>query len=328
MSPEDALSVDDAADLLGGFEAEDAVEEIEGGAEDAADLEEITETDDPAVEEGDSEPEEAIAEAEEEEVVEPETAIEAPQFLDQDGKALFAQLPPEAQKLFNQVEQQRNAGVNRKLSEAAEAAKAAQAQAQAYDQRIAGLDGFITEREQALATYEGIDWATEYAQAGADPQQLANVNAHKAQFDQLTQDVQKARQMQSQAEADEMNNSLRQLDAELPQIDPKLADPAERVKAFTEVVDFAVGEGAIERDDAPFITAKQFAIARDAMKWRQAQANAKKTPRTQQDKTGGPALKPGTSARLSTSQKARRQKIASKKQLSQNEAAMLLADLD
>ena len=328
------ISQEDASALLADFEAEEVTEEeFEGTEAPEAGVDpdqEIAETEDPAdLEDAEGEPEEAHAEGEEEAEAEPETpAIEPPPFLGAEGQALFAQLPAEAQTLFVQVEQQRNAGVNRKLQEAAETQKAAQAKAQHFDQRVQQISGFVTEVDKALAEYSNVDWVNEYALAGADPQAQANVTAHKAQFDRLTEQKRQAQAHISSAEQEQLKANLQALDEELPLIDPSLASPEARVQAFTEITSWAVSEGAIDKDDVPYITARQFALARDAKRWRDAQAKAKTTPRPKLDaKTSGKAVKPGATGQASSSQTSRKKKLASKKRLSQAEAASLLEDL-
>ena len=324
----DTLSTDDAAAMLADIEAEDVSED---SAEDAPEMEhvEIADADDPDAEADSDEPEEAHdSEDEEEGDDEPETpAIEAPSFLDQEGKDKFAQLPPEAQELFREVEQQRQVGVNRKLREASELQKAAQAKAQAFDQRLGQMQGFVAENQRALAQYQNIDWVREFELAASNPDSIAVVQQHKAYYDQLVEDNKKAKAIMNDAEQQELQKSLERLDLELPQIDPSLADPAKRVEAFQEVTSWAVKEGVIEQDDVPYITAKQYALARDAMLYRKAKANAA-SPKAKLDaKTKSRAVKPGATGSATSLKTSRKKQLGKKRRLSNAEAAELLADL-
>lgn len=315
------LSTDDAVDMLADIEAEDVSEGI--------DNEEIAEAGpQPAEDDGDELELAHDTEDDDGGEVEPETpAIEAPLFLGEEGKQLFAQLSPEAQTLFAQVEEQRQIGVNRKLREASDAQKVAQERAQLFDQRLQQAEGFLTENERALAQYQGVDWVNEYSAVAGDPSALAEVQQHKAYYDQLVQSSQQAKQFIAGAERDELRKNLEQLDAELPELDPSLADPAKRVQAFQEVTSWAVSEGVIGQEDVPYITARQYALARDAMLYRKAKADAK-SPKPKLDaKATGRGLKPGVTGQASSQKTSRRKQLAKKLTLSNAEAAELLADL-
>jgi hypothetical protein len=153
---DDAVSLDD---ILTEFLADQ-----EGGEEEAAT---DAEGDEPEAEDGDTEDEQDD---------EPEApAIEPPASLTADEKAAFAQLPPEAQRLMNDVEARRNTQVQQATTKAAEAQREAQASAA---QAAAATKADYAQRFAAFASV--------YAPQAPDPR-LAEVNpqayiAQEAQY--------------------------------------------------------------------------------------------------------------------------------------------------
>lgn len=138
-------------------------------------------------EEGD-EPE-AAGEDQDDEADEPETVIDAPVSLNAEEKAVFAQLPPEAQQAWAASETRRNAQVQEATTKAAHAQRSAEASAAEAHSKA-----------KAVFAEQLAQFASAYAPQAPDPElarhnpveyiaQKAQYDAHKAQHDQFVQQV-------------------------------------------------------------------------------------------------------------------------------------------
>lgn len=258
----------------------------------------------------------------EEDDPEPETAIEAPQFWGAEDKALFAELTPEAQEVVLKVDQQREAAVRRKIEESGTARKAAEERAKVYDQRLTELGGFVTETEQKIAAYEKINWVNEYSSAAGDPEALANVNAHKAQYDALIESRNKAAKAITDAEEQELADNRAAIEKLVPNFTTQ-HEP--RLQQFLDSVAPA-GHGFVVGG----LPEWQIVMLEENFQFRQARAAArsgKNSPRPKSGaKSSGKGVKPGA-ATASSSQQTRRKKLARKKSLNMDEASALLGDL-
>lgn len=151
-------------------------------------------TDDDIADEGeegdDPEPQESEEEAEDEQDSdEPEEAIDAPVSLNAEEKAVFSQLPPEAQRAWAASETRRNSQVQEATTKAANAQRAAEQQAaEAHSKAKAVFAEQLTE------------FASHFAPQPPDPQlardypgeyiaQKAQYDAMKAQHDAIVQQV-------------------------------------------------------------------------------------------------------------------------------------------
>lgn len=150
-----------------------------------ADEGEDDESDDP--EEGD-EPE-AGGEDQDDDADEPATAIEPPVSLNAEEKAVFAQLPEEAQRAWAASEIRRNAQVQEATTKAAHAQRSAEASAAEAHSKA-----------KAVFAEQLAQFASAYAPQAPDPElarhnpaeyiaQKAQYDAHKAQHDQFVQQV-------------------------------------------------------------------------------------------------------------------------------------------
>lgn len=150
-----------------------------------ADEGEDEESDEP--EEGD-EPDTGDGE-QDDEADEPETAIEAPVSLNAEEKAVFAQLPEEAQRAWAASETRRNAQVQEATTKAANAQRSADAQA-----------AEATSKAKAVFATQLAEFASHLAPTPPDPAlareypgeyiaQKAQYDAAKAQHDALVQQV-------------------------------------------------------------------------------------------------------------------------------------------
>lgn len=168
------LGDDDAVAAFGDYlENEDEEESPDEG--DEGDEPETQESDDDTEDEQDSD--------------EPEEAIDAPVSLNAEEKAVFAQLPPEAQRAWSASETRRNSQVQEATTKAANAQRAAEQQAAEAHSKA-----------KAVFAEQLSEFANHFAPQPPDPQlardhpgeyiaQKAQYDAMKAQHDQLVQQV-------------------------------------------------------------------------------------------------------------------------------------------
>jgi len=159
---------------------EDQPEEIETEVEETEVDEEISE-DDPSEEEIEDTSDEDSDDDDEPEVDEAAPVapvVDPPRNLKGDEREAFSKLQPEAQKLVVDLAKSGEAVVTRKTQELNQTR-------QLFESRMEGLDGFISETEQAVEYYETRDWQAAYNQCET-AEQLAYVNAEKARADALT----------------------------------------------------------------------------------------------------------------------------------------------
>lgn len=152
--------------------------------------EELPEDDEPEGDDPDGETDEGEgADEDEQEGDEPETAIEAPVSLNADEKAVFAQLPPEAQRAWAASEARRNSQVQDATTKAANAQRAAQSHAaEAHSKAKAVFANQLAEFASHLAP-QAPDPELARTNPGEYIAQKAHYDALKAQHDTLVQQV-------------------------------------------------------------------------------------------------------------------------------------------
>lgn len=170
---------------------------------------------------------------------EPETAIDAPVSLNADEKAVFAQLPPEAQRAWSASEARRNSQVQEATTKAAHAQRSAEAHAAEAHSKAKAV--FATQ----LAEFAG-----HLAPTPPDPMlarenpgeyiaQKAHYDAMKAQHDELVQQVSVLGDEASQ-EIDQA--FIQQRDRELLAI-PEVANEETRGAFFDRAIEVAEALG-------------------------------------------------------------------------------------
>lgn len=138
---------------------------------------------------GEGDEPEAADEDQDDEAGEPETVIDAPVSLNAEEKAVFAQLPLEAQQAWAASETRRNAQVQEATTKAAHAQRNAEASAAEAHSKA-----------KAVFAEQLAHFASAYAPQAPDPElarhnpaeyiaQKAQYDAHKAQHDQFVQQV-------------------------------------------------------------------------------------------------------------------------------------------
>lgn len=217
------------------------------------------ELEDSEPEEGDFEPEgeEIELDGEEEqdgEESEPETAIAAPPSLNAEEKAVFAQLPKEAQEAWAASETRRNAQVQEATTKAAEAQRTAQAQAAAANAEAKALFGH--QLEQFVAAYA--PQAPDPLLAQQNPAQYiaeeARYRAILAQHDALVQQV---KGIQAEAEQEVDQAFIAQRDAML-KAHPKIANHETRDDYVKGIMDMAAQAGLDPGNIAKNATGEEF----------------------------------------------------------------------
>lgn len=205
-----------------GEETDEQVEdtELEGETEEGDELE----TDDLEGEEG------------EDEEGEPETAIAAPVSLNAEEKAVFAQLPTEAQQAWAASETRRNTQVQEATTKASEAQRTAEARAAAADAEARKV--YATQLREFAKALEPQAPSPQLAQT--NPQAYiaaeAQYRAAKAQHDEFVQQVEA---VDREADTDAQKAFVEARDRELMQI-PEIANPETR-QAFLDSA-FSVAE--------------------------------------------------------------------------------------
>ena len=329
MSTLEPLSVDDAVDALDFQDndeviaeeapdtaAEEAVEpeeEIEAEVEEA-EVDENAEVD-PTEAEVEAEPEEDNGEDEEEASEEPEMAIDAPQFWDAGGKDAFAKLPRDAQQAVIVYEQQRNAVVSRKLNEVATERKV-------LEERVSGLDDFVSETDKQLEAFANVDWAHELKLVESGQAPMSRFTQAQAKFNLLKEQKEQATQAKGKAEFAAYQDHVKAEHEQLAEVAPHLAGATpEAVQKRTDVATYLQKQG-IDAEGLKWIGASEMALAEKAMLYDRAHAKAKDTPKPKPvgSKQTVRGVKPGKAAAPVSPDRARRQKLASKGSLSLEEA--------
>lgn len=296
-----------------------AEEEIEAVADDAVADDEITEGD-PPEEDGeiDLETDSDDAEVDEGQESEPATAVAAPQYLGKEEKELFEKMTPDAKKLFVEADSRREAFVTRKSQELSQIR-------QAFEQRMQGLDDFITETEATVDYYENqVDW--EAAAAQLDPQAILQ---HHDAYNSAKQKLQQAQQAKSQGERVELQSYVREQGQALMQMadqDPMaraLVDPGEGDKRRAALKDYLTKQGV---DDATlrWASASALVLGYKAMKYDEAQAKASQSKQLPSKQPANKVVSASPSAGNTSTKGKRLKTLEQKATLSSSEARELM----
>jgi hypothetical protein len=246
----EALSVDEAASLLGGADEH--------------------EDQDAARQAGDDRPDRA---GDDEEGADDADGggggVKPPPSWDAEGRALFASLPPEAQEVIAGREAERDRAVSLAQQEAAEARRSAEAAGEAapyIEQAIARAS------HRLRSQYEDIDWL---AWAAQDP---AGCQAARQDYEQEVQVLQQMEEAREAAETLQHHSFLAREAALLPKLVPDLVDPREGEARKAKLGGFLLQAGFTPERIAR-ASASDLALAYDAMRWREAQAGLTHTDR-------------------------------------------------
>lgn len=248
--------------------------------------------------------------------------IEPPKFWDADKKKLFSALPREVQEYVLTKETERDKATAKAIEEAATKRKAADSEASRITQLTGVLDKLIPQAEQQFARWpEKIDWNQVVQERGAD-----EAFKLKNQYEQEQAQLQQLRAAKQQAEQVQYQKFVEAETAKLPALAPELADPQHGKQRMEELSKFLLASG-VSSDDLKYATASQVSLAYDAMRWRNAQAEAKakaSTPKAQpQAAPSKPVVRPTAAPQASNPQTARVQQLLKKSSLTIDEATEL-----
>lgn len=219
-----------------------------------------------AIEGEDAETDDAEAEGDEPEL----PAIEPPRFWDAEAKKRFGELPRDIQELLSQNEDRSVKATSKSLQEAAEARKAATEQASNLTALRTQLDQHIqTAKSRFKSKWENVDWNATIDQYGAE-QALKFKNEFEADQAAIAQ----AERDATVAERTDLQNFTAKEMAKLPDLAPDLADPKIAPQRF-EAITKALTSAGYTPKQMQWLDAFQIAAMNDALKWREANANAK-----------------------------------------------------
>lgn len=276
------------------------------------------------------EPETAI-EGEQPEAEEPEAeqpaAIEPPKFWDAEAKKRFSELPRDVQEIVSKNEQMGIAATAKSLERAALASKAAEAQASKLATLTGELDKLIPQAKTTFQSKWGngdIDWTKVAEQHGVE-----QAFTLKNQFEQDVKTVQQLDAAKVAVEQQETHQFKLARDEQFKTLVPEFVDPKEGPKRQMEVVSYLASQGIPQDIIVNRASAQELLIARKAMLWDQANAQAKakasapaapKNPAAQQQR---PSVRPTAAPAQRNSQSARLQTLSRKPSLTIDEAVEL-----
>lgn len=260
---------------------------------------------------------EANDEAEEYEVEGPEEdqpeAVEMPKSWSKEDEATWHELPPAAQAKIAEREGQRDAAINSKFQEAANARKEYEAKlaeanesrnkwAQDYDNLVADL---------TLPKPDPRQYGLGTQRYDRDSYDLALLRWEQGsqQLEQLRQQREDIRAQQEREELQSWNKTKAGIDAQYAPVilalKPELNDPAKAEASMRELVTYAINNGLspdlFAEDNQQFITQAQLVLLEKARRY--DAATSTKVPAKKQ-----PALKPGVSTPRQAQKTVERQK--------------------
>lgn len=208
---------------------------------------------------------------------EPEApAIDPPVSWDAEAKAVFAALPPEAQRIVADRESQRDKLVNAKAMEAAQHRKATEAVTEQYTQLHRQYAEQLDSYAQALQPQRP-DHGLIATNPAAYAQALAEYEQATAQRDYLAQQSANARRHADTVSQQQAAQQAQQDEALLTEMIPEYGDPAKRTEFLTNVIGVARELGwpddlIAQARPHDILAVKQAASWKvDAEKWRNLQ---------------------------------------------------------
>lgn len=233
--------------------------EAEPAAEAASEPETATDGENAETEEGEGEAEQAEL-----------PAIEPPRFWDAEAKKRFGELPRDIQELLSQNEDRSVKATAKSLQEAAEQRNAAIAEASSLSALRGELDKSIaTAKARFKSKWENVDWNATIDQYGAD-QALKFKN--EFELDQAA--ILKAERDAAAAEVSDLVNFTARERAKLPDLAPDLSDPKTAPQRF-DAIGKALTAAGYTQKQIQWLDAFQVSVLNDALKWREANADAK-----------------------------------------------------
>lgn len=209
------------------------------------------------------------------ETPEPETAIEAPHFWSAEQKAKFAALPADMQQYVLDNDRQAQRTVSARLEEAANARKAADAEAQTFK---ALADKIATVAERADETFAD-RWSGFTPQVWADlaREDPTRYTQLKAQHEADRDAVQQAKTARDAVQQVERAKWVTEQEERLKTLAPELADPVKGSANRGAVAEYLKSNGVAEQD-LENVGALEVSIAWKAMQYDKSLTALKSKP--------------------------------------------------
>lgn len=276
----EAPTVDSVAEMLL-KQREEVAEAPESVSETDTATDEVTEQD--SVEQESPEVEEGVSDEATESPAEPEVApLPPPQSWSKEDAQAWDGVPREVQEIVLRRESDRDRAVSIALQKSAEDRRALETHMQSLAAKVEELLPDI--EAQFAKDWNGgrVDWVAVHEKMTADGRG-DEYNALRAAFDNDKQRIEDARALRQQAEA-QRNLAHQQFvateQAKLAQLLPESADPIKGAAIRKDVAKFLQDEG-LSAEALVNISAAEFRIAYDALRYRQAQKNvSSKAPST------------------------------------------------
>lgn len=280
--------------------------------------EEISETD--PVEEDVAEASDEDSEGGENEELQPapvQPAAEAPQHLKGEQREQFSKLPPEAQLIVADLAKNGEAVTTRKAQELSQTR-------QLFEQRMEGIDDFISETETQQKAYANVNWENEFALCETQ-EDINNVTMHKAKAEGLERKLNEAKKKRAEGEAAELHTHvteqygiLSQMASDNP-IASALVDKKDGPKRRKELKTYLTEQGV---DDATltWIPASGLVLAYKAMQYDKANKKATELPSKRTQKAPAPkVVRSASNAAAGSSDSKRLKQLNAKSELSEAE---------
>lgn len=240
-----------------------------------------------------------------------EPPIAMPKSWSKDDKEAWEALPRSQQERIAERERERSAEVSRRLQEAAERAKAVDAEIQqaqqardAYkaqiDQLAAQSASFVNSEFSDIKSWEDVAKMQE-----EDPLRFNRWQIARAQSDQLQQEQQRLNAEDQQKRAQSFQNYVRAETAAFIEAEPDFADPEKAPKLQAQVRSMLIDDYGIPEKDlnaawsgAPvsFHDHRFQRVIMDALRYRQAKTKVAAKPKANPKPKSPPPQKPGTVA--------------------------------
>jgi hypothetical protein len=238
---------------------------------------------------------------------EPEApAVEAPHYWSAEQKARFAELPADVQAIIAEQEKGRDAAVSKAQQQAAEARKAAEAEAAKLGQIAGQAEQAVGQAEAFHARvvpelgmkWADVDWATWFA---TDRETAATF---RAQYDAEREELQRLQTSRQEAAQASLAEFRKAENAKIAELIPDWTDPKEGPRraesTLAHLVERGLPQGMIQR-----LSAFELSVAYDAYRWREAQAKAQalKSAPKQPAPAAKPPVKPAAAQALPSAQR-------------------------
>jgi hypothetical protein len=267
------------------------------------------------------EPEEAPVIGDREEAIEPEPeeapVPDAPKSWPADRLEDWAALSDSAREFILKRERETHAAISERGRKAAEAEEAANRKLSEYSERARKLDELFPQMVETLTgKWAGVDWLK---LSREDPERYIQMQA-ELRVDQ--EKLNRAAQEKARKDQDDQRREFESLIARNPQY----SDRELIAKEAAEVERFLTGEG-IDASRLQSMSAVEYELARDAMKFRNALKTRQEPQKQPPQKTARPTARPSNADAAKKSLETQRNKVKQAAELGRNAQDRELAKL-